>query len=95
MVGAPPNAILLVPMSSVSAPSAIDRTLDLLDPALRPTQPQLLHGYLDLLDDADPTGPHPGQRWMASRTLPLIYEHLWRPLGRASADGPYGPGDAR
>ena len=92
MVGAPPNAILLVPMSSVSAPSAIDRTLDLLDPALRPTQPQLLHGYLDLLDDADPTGPHPGQRWMASRTLPLIYEHLWRPLGARLLMGHTGPG---
>ena len=92
MVGAPPNAILLVPMSSVSAPSAIDRTLDLLDPTLRPTCPQLGHGYLDLLDDEDPTGPHPGQRWMASRTLPLIYEHLWRPLGARLLMGHTGPG---
>ncbi len=33
--------------------------------------------------DADATGPHPGQRWMASRALPQIYERLWRPLGDA------------
>lgn len=38
-------------------------------------------GYLDLLGEADPIGRHPGQRFMASRTLPLIYERLWRPLG--------------
>jgi SAM-dependent methyltransferase len=79
-------------MSSVSAPSAIDRTLDLLDPRLRPARPQLRHGYLDLLEDEDPTGPHPGQRWMASRTLPLIYEHLWRPLGARLLMGHTGPG---
>jgi SAM-dependent methyltransferase len=79
-------------MSSVSAPSANDRTLALLDPTLRPTCPQLHDGYLDLLDDVDPTGPHPGQRWMASRTLPLIYERLWRPLGARVLMGHMGPG---
>lgn len=41
----------------------------------------LRDGYIDLLGNADPIGPHPGQRWMASRTLPLIYERLWRPIG--------------
>jgi SAM-dependent methyltransferase len=40
-------------------------------------------GYLDVLGDDDPTGRLPGQRLMASRALPLIYERLWRPvLGR-------------
>jgi len=47
----------------------------MLDPA-EITQP-----YLDLLGDEDPTGRLPGQRLMASRALPLIYERIWRPLG--------------
>ena len=37
-------------------------------------------GYVDLLGDDDPTGRLPGQRLMATRALPLIYERLWRPL---------------
>ena len=60
--------------------TALERVADLLrDPADRPRD--LRDGYLDLLGDADPIGAHPGQRWMASRTLPLIYERLWRPVG--------------
>ena len=59
---------------------ALERAADLLrDPAREPCE--IRDGYLDLLGDADPIGAHPGQRWMASRTLPLIYERLWRPIG--------------
>ena len=49
-------------------------------------------GYLDLLGDENPTGAHPGQRLMASRLLPLIYERLWRPLGGRLLMGALGPG---
>jgi SAM-dependent methyltransferase len=79
-------------MSSVSTSAAIDRALTLLHPAHRPSPAQLRDGYLDLLGDEDPTGPHPGQRWMDSRALPLIYERLWRPLGGRLLMGAMGPG---
>jgi len=49
-------------------------------------------GYLDLLGAGeDPTGSLPGQRLMASRVLPLIYERLWRPLGGRVLMGALGP----
>jgi SAM-dependent methyltransferase len=52
-------------------------------------------GYLDLLGPGeDPTGSRPGQRLMASRVLPLIYERLWRPLGGRMLMGALGPGTA-
>ncbi len=79
-------------MNGVSASSAVDRALDLFLPAHRPARPQLRDGYLDLLGDEDPTGSHPGQRLMASRALPLIYERLWRPLGGRLLMGATGPG---
>ena len=79
-------------MSSVSESSAIGRALDLFAPAHRPACLQLRDGYLDLLGDKDPTGSHPGQRLMASRALPLIYERLWRPLGGRLVMGAMGPG---
>ena len=54
--------------------------------------PRVDAGYLDLLGDQNPTGAHPGQRLMASRLLPLIYERLWRPLGGRLLMGALGPG---
>jgi SAM-dependent methyltransferase len=66
--------------------------LELLDSRRRPTRPDLRNGYLDLLHGQDPIGPHPGQRWMGSRTLPLIYERVWRPLGGRMLMGSTGPG---
>ena len=74
--------------------SAIDRALDLFQPARRPASVHLQDGYLDLLGDEDPTGPHPGQQWMASRLLPLIYERLWRPLGGRLLMGQPDPASA-
>jgi len=79
-------------MSAVSATATIDRTLRLFQPARRPGRTQLRDGYLDLLGEEDPTGPHPGQQWMDSRALPLIYERLWRPLGGRLLMGARGPG---
>jgi SAM-dependent methyltransferase len=55
-------------------------------------EPELVDGYLDVLGGHDPTGAHPGQRWMASRTLPVIYERAWRPLGGRLLMGLGGPG---
>jgi SAM-dependent methyltransferase len=79
-------------MGSVSESSAIAGALDLFAPARRPARLQLRDGYLDLLGDEDPTGSHPGQRLMASRALPLIYDRLWRPLGGRLLMGAMGPG---
>jgi SAM-dependent methyltransferase len=70
----------------------MDRALDLLGPAYGPAPPRLRDGYLDLLGDEDPIGPRPGQRLMASRVLPLIYDRLWRPLGGRVLMGAMGPG---
>ena len=67
--------------AAVSPPPALERALDLFDPARRPAEPDVSQGYLNLLGDEDPTGSHPGQRLMASRLLPLIYERVWRPTG--------------
>jgi len=78
-------------MSGAPASPAMDRTLELFDPALRPASTRLRHGYLDLLGEKDATGSHPGQRWMASRALPLIYERVWRPLGGRLLMGAAGP----
>ena len=62
---------------------AIERTLELIDPAQRPEVPRTDDGYLDLLGDVDAAGSHPGQRLMESAGLARIYERLWRPvLGR-------------
>lgn len=77
--------------ADASPPSAVDRALDLLRQAGSASRAQLHDGYIDVLGAEDPTGPHPGQRWMASRTLPLIYERVWRPLGGLLLLGPRGP----
>ena len=69
--------------------------LELLAEGRRPARPLWRDGYLDLLGAGeDPTGRLPGQRLMASRVLPLIYERLWRPLGGRVLMGALGPGMA-
>jgi SAM-dependent methyltransferase len=76
---------------------AIERALELIEPSRRPAQPDLDHGYLDLLGEEGAAGPGAGQRLMESAGLALIYERLWRPvLGRVlmGAMGP-GMGDER
>jgi SAM-dependent methyltransferase len=75
-------------------PSPIEQALELLRPERRPPEPPLRDGYLDLLGETDPTGPRPGQRLMASRVLPLVYERAWRPLGGRMLMGVLGPGTA-
>jgi SAM-dependent methyltransferase len=77
--------------STLSIAPALERALDLFEPGRRPTAPQVEDGYLDLLGDNDPTGAHPGQQLMDSRTLPLIYERWWRPLGGRLLMGVMGP----
>lgn len=79
-------------MKNTRPTAANDRAIELFDPARQPTNPPVHDGYLDLLDEADPTGGHPGQRLMVSRALPLIYERVWRPLGGRLLMGARGPG---
>jgi SAM-dependent methyltransferase len=71
--------------------TAADRALELVDPALRPAVRREPAGYLDVLGDRDPTGRRPGQRLMATRALPLVYERWWRPLGGRLLMGVAGP----
>ncbi len=79
-------------MARTRARTPLDQVLGLLEPAARPAVPDVAHGYLDLLGAQDPTGTHPGQRLMAGRALPVIYERLWRPLGGRVLMGAIGPG---
>jgi SAM-dependent methyltransferase len=81
------------PPAAPAAPArgARERAIELLDPRRSPAAPTVRDGYLDLLGGVEAIGPHPGQRWMASRTLPLIYERLWRPLGGKLLMGAAGP----
>ncbi len=37
-------------------------------------------GYLDVLGERDPIGPHRGQQVFRSKMLPRIYERFWRPV---------------
>jgi ubiquinone/menaquinone biosynthesis C-methylase UbiE len=61
----------------------LQQTLALIQPALRPAEPQLRDGYLDLLGEQRAAGSGPGQQLMENAGLALIYERLWRPvLGR-------------
>lgn len=80
------------PMSTAHTSPALERALDLFQPARRPLGRQLPGGYVDLLGAEGPIGRHPGQRLMASRTLPVIYERVWRPLGGRLLMGAMGPG---
>jgi SAM-dependent methyltransferase len=71
---------------------AIDQTLKLIRPSLRPEPPRLRDGYLDLLGEERAAGRLPGQQLMESAGLARIYERLWRPvLGRVLL-GAMGPG---
>lgn len=72
------------------APAA-EKALGLFEPARRPAEPRVENGYIDLLGTGDPTGPHPGQRLMLSRALPLVYQRLWRPLAARLLMGMTGP----
>lgn len=69
----------------------MEAALELFEPARRPAEIRVEHGYLDLLGTQDPTGAHPGQRLMLSRALPLIYQRFWRPLGARLLMGVTGP----
>lgn len=51
----------MLPATAPPAP-AIERASGLFEPARRPAEVHVEHGYLDLLDRRDPTGAHPGQR---------------------------------
>jgi SAM-dependent methyltransferase len=72
-------------------PEPIERALALMPSARRPARPDVREGYLDLLGDTEATGDRPGQRLMASRVLPVIYERAWRPLGGRLLMGALGP----
>ena len=79
------------------AAGALERAIELLDDAPRPSSPPSRGlnqaGYLDLLEgELESTGPT--QDLMVTRLVPAIYERYWRPaLGRV-AKGVTGPGMA-
>lgn len=75
----------------MTARTAEQRALALCTPAARARSKHVRAGYLDLLGDADPIGTHPGQRLMASRALPAVYERLWRPVFGRAFMGLLGP----
>jgi SAM-dependent methyltransferase len=71
----------------------VDRVLKLLDSA--PPEPDVGHGYLDLLGEVADAHDTVAQRLMRSGGLPRIYEHVWRPvLFGLSKGGPLGPSTA-
>jgi ubiquinone/menaquinone biosynthesis C-methylase UbiE len=72
-------------------PPATESALSLFDPLRRPAEPSLVHGYVDLLGETDPTASSALSRAMVSRVLPLIYERIWRPLGARLLMGLRGP----
>ncbi|HET7485674.1 MAG TPA: methyltransferase domain-containing protein [Solirubrobacterales bacterium] len=75
----------------VLAPAILE-ALELFEADPRPGRPDVSRGYLDLLGELDPTGGGLGQRLMASRLLPLVYQRFWRPLGTRFLMGVAGPG---
>jgi SAM-dependent methyltransferase len=81
-------------MAPLAPPStaAMDRALELLQPARRPAEPSLQDRYLDLLGEADAIQRHPNQRTMANRFVPPIYERFSRPLLGRLLMGVRGPG---
>lgn len=72
----------------------MEQALELFEPHRRPAQPDLAHGYLDLLGRSDAGGRRAAQRLMSSRVLPMIYERFWRPWGGRilTGVGAVGPG---
>jgi SAM-dependent methyltransferase len=73
-------------------PGAVARALPLLDPAARPAEPDVAHGYLDLLDGAAGAATGATQRLMLSRALPVVYDRWWRPAWGRVLKGPLGGG---
>jgi ubiquinone/menaquinone biosynthesis C-methylase UbiE len=51
--------------------------------------------YLDVLREHDAIGPHPGQQVFRKKTVPRIYERLWRPIVARAFYGLSGPGAAK
>jgi SAM-dependent methyltransferase len=82
-----------VPAAGETAlPGALARALPLLDPAVRPAEPDVAHGYLDLLDGSAAAASGPAQRLMLSRALPVVYDRWWRPAWGRVLKGPLGGG---
>jgi ubiquinone/menaquinone biosynthesis C-methylase UbiE len=71
---------------------AIERALELFEAERRPADVDTRRGYLDLLEERDPTGAGLGQRLMVSRLLPAVYQRFWRPIGGRLLMGVAGPG---
>lgn len=73
-------------------PAAIERALPLLKPSERPRAPDIAHGWLELLGDADGAPAGPTQRLMRSTAVAAVYERWWRPAWGRLLKGPLGPG---
>jgi len=72
--------------------NAIERALELVDPATRLAAVTSNAGYVDLLGDETATGAHPGQQLMENPALALVYERIWRPGWARLFMGAMGPG---
>jgi SAM-dependent methyltransferase len=77
-----------------TAMAALAQVAELFRAEVRPADSRQTGGYVDLLGERDPTGWRIGQQLMVSRSLPLIYQRLWRPLGGRLLMGLTGPSTA-
>jgi SAM-dependent methyltransferase len=79
---------------TTTAPDALERSLALLDPGVRPDDlaARSAAGYLDLLGARAPESTGAAQDLMLSGILPRVYEHFWRPAWGWLATGVFGPG---
>ncbi|HET8673374.1 MAG TPA: methyltransferase domain-containing protein [Thermoleophilaceae bacterium] len=71
---------------------AMERALELVDPATRLSAATSDAGYVDLLGEETATGTHPGQQLMENPALAIVYERIWRPGWARVFMGAMGPG---
>lgn len=77
------------PVEAQPSSTATQRAIELLGPDVGPRVTKA--GYVDLLGKQDLAGPKFLQRAMSSRTVPRIYERLWRPIASRYIYGLFGP----
>jgi SAM-dependent methyltransferase len=66
--------------AATSAPTAIERALELFETERQPEEARLSDGYLDLLDVGDAAATHFSQRLLETNMMPIVYERFAHPL---------------